>query len=131
MKKLLVVDDHHQIRRVVCLALKGRYALDEADSAEAAYARIRATKPAGIVLDIMMPGTMDGLDLCRRIKNDADLADIYVVLLSARGQVADQNAGYACGADAYFVKPFRPSELVRHLDSVLGPRPDNSGEASR
>lgn len=120
MKKVLVVDDHRNIRRMVSLALDGRYAVVEAENAAEAYALIQQDKPAGIVLDIMMPGSMDGLELCRTIKRDADLADIHVVLLSARGQVTDQTTGYASGADAYFVKPFRPSELVHHLESALG-----------
>lgn len=120
MKKVLVVDDHHNIRRMVGLALHGHFAIAEAVDVETAHARILDEKPAAIVLDIMMPGPMDGLDLCRVIKGDAGLADIHVVLLSARGQVADQTAGYDSGADAYFVKPFRPSELLRHLDSALG-----------
>ena len=70
----------------------------------------------------MMPGSMNGFQLCERIKRDSALAGIYVVLVTARGQVADQEFGRALGADAYFVKPFSPLALARHLTDALEKR---------
>lgn len=121
MKKLLIVDDQPSIRTMIRLALRGRFTLDEADNADAAYEKILSDRPAGIVLDVMMPGTMNGFQLCERIKRDAALADIHVVLVTACGQVTDQELGRALGADAYFIKPFSPLALAHHLSSALLP----------
>ena len=68
-----------------------------------------------------MPGSMNGFQLCERIKKDSGLAKLQVVLVTACGQVEDQELGYALGADAYFVKPFSPMTLARHIHSALHP----------
>ncbi len=115
MKKLLIVDDQVNIRRMICLALRDHFSTAEADNADSAYTMILAEPPTGIVLDVMMPGSMNGFQLCQRIKSDPALRAIHVVLITACGQVADQELGRSLGADAYFVKPFSPLALVRHL----------------
>ena len=122
MKKLLIVDDQPNIRQMICLAVGNSLSLKEADDADAALESILAERPDAIVLDVMMPGSMNGFQLCERIKRDSELAGIYVVLVTARGQVADQELGRALGADAYFVKPFSPLSLVRHLTDALEKR---------
>lgn len=121
MKKVLIVDDQPHIRKMIRLALRDHFELEEAEDADAAYAQIMAGRPDGVVLDVMMPGSMDGFQLCQRIKRDPVLAGIYVVLVTARGQVSDQELGRALGADAYFVKPFSPMALARHLTVALSP----------
>jgi len=60
----------------------------------------------------MMPGAVDGIDVCRRIKGDARLTHTKVVMLSARGTAADIQRGTEAGADGYLVKPFSPLELM-------------------
>ena len=120
MKKILIVDDHPVIRTMIRLALRDdRFELVEAKDADAAYLSILADKPDAIVLDAMMPGVLNGYQLCERIKQTPELADIHVVLVTACGQVADQEFGRALGADAYFVKPFSPMALVTHLKGAL------------
>ncbi len=119
MKRVLIVDDHPNIRKMIRLALGKDYLLEEAGDADQALACIGANVPNGIVLDVMMPGSMNGFQLCERIKQDSGLAKMYVVLVTACGQVEDQELGYALGADAYFVKPFSPIALARHLHSAL------------
>jgi len=126
MKRVLIVDDHPNIRKMIRLALGKDYALDEAGDADQALACIQANVPDGIVLDVMMPGSMNGFQLCERIKKDSGLAKLHVVLVTACGQVEDQELGYALGADAYFVKPFSPLALARHLSSALHSDPDAS-----
>jgi DNA-binding response OmpR family regulator len=69
----------------------------------------------------MMPGTINGFQLCERIKRDGTLAGIHVVLVTACGQVTDQELGRALGADAYFIKPFSPMALAQHLRAALLP----------
>jgi CheY-like chemotaxis protein len=122
MKKLLIVDDHANMRQIIRIAVRDRFELEEAVSADAAYACIQAAPPDAIVLDVMMPGSMNGLQLCEIIKRDDKLAAIHVVLVTACGQVEDQELGRAVGADAYFVKPFSPLALARHLTEALKPR---------
>lgn len=123
MRRILIVDDEPNIRRMLRLALADSFALAEAADADAAYALIQAERPAGVILDVMMPGSQNGFQLCERIKRDAALAATHVVLVTARAQVADQELGRALGADAYFVKPFSPTALLHHLRHAL---PDNA-----
>jgi two-component system, OmpR family, phosphate regulon response regulator PhoB len=119
MKKILIVDDQADIRRLIRLTIPKHYEITEATSADEAYERIRQDPPQAVVLDVMMPGEIDGYELCRRIKADASLAHIHVVLVTARGQEADRQQGLVVGSNGYFVKPFSPLALVRHLESAL------------
>ncbi len=119
MKKVLIVDDHDDIRRMIRLTLGNQYVILEAADAHEAEVIVRREKPAAIVLDVMMPGDMDGYELCRRIKNDSELSGIQVILVTARGQEADRETGAAVGADAYYVKPFSPLALVRDIQDRL------------
>ena len=124
MKKILIVDDHSTIRKMLRHALAGRFVLEEFANADSAHAHLMTSRPDGIVLDVMMPGSMNGFQLCERIKTDAALAGIHVVLITACGQIEDQELGRAVGADAYFVKPFSPIALMRHLSEALRIGPD-------
>jgi DNA-binding response OmpR family regulator len=124
MKKVLIVDDHPSIRKMIRLALGARFNLEEAGNADVAYTQILAERPDGIVLDVMMPGSMNGFQLCERIKREPALAPMHVVLITACGQIEDQELGRAIGADAYFVKPFSPLALARHLGEALRVGPD-------
>lgn len=121
MKTVLIVDDQPNIRWFIRLALRDHFATEEADTADAAYERIKRDRPDAIVLDVMMPSIMNGFQLCERIKGDPDLSAIHVVLVTACGQVADQELGRAAGANGYFVKPFSPLALARHLTDALLP----------
>lgn len=119
MKKILIVDDQPTMRQIMRLAVWGKFDTQEAGDAHAAYEMIKTSRPDAIVLDVMMTGDMDGFQLCERIKKDPEFADIYIVLVTACGQVEDQEKGMALGANAYFVKPFSPLELSRHLEAAL------------
>ena len=119
MKKILIVDDQPNIRKLIRFALQDRFSLKEAGDADAAYELLIAERPSGIVLDVNMPGAMNGFQLCQRIRRETPLAGIHIVLVTANTQVADQELGRALGADAYFIKPFSPLALARHLIGVL------------
>lgn len=74
-----------------------------------------------VLLDVMMPGGLDGLQVCASIKNDPEICEATkVILLSARGDEADVNVGKASGCDAYLVKPFSPLELLETVDRLKG-----------
>ena len=120
MKKVLIVDDQESIRKMLRFTLASRYATDEAPDASAGWEAIRRIHPQAVILDVMMPGEMDGYQLCNKIKADREYRDIHVVLVTARAQESDKKRGQEVGADAYFVKPFSPLALARHLEQVLG-----------
>jgi len=121
MKKILIVDDQPHIRKMIRLALRDHFQLEEAENGDSAYEQLMAERPDGLVLDVMMPGSLNGFQLCERIKRDTALAGIHIVLVTACGQVSDQERGQELGTDAYFVKPFSPLALARHLINALLP----------
>ena len=79
---------------------------------------VRRLRPDLLLLDVMMPGKLNGLDLCRLVKTDLSLGRPQVVLLTARGQSQDVEAGMNAGADAYLLKPFSPLKLIATIDTL-------------
>lgn len=67
----------------------------------------------------MMPGGLDGFEVCRRLKGDPLMAETKVLLLTARGQAGDFLAGHGAGADGYLVKPFSPLALIELAENLL------------
>ena len=122
MDKLLIVDDQSDIRKLMRITLGKRYDLLEAEDAASAWQLIRHEHPRGVILDVMMPGEMDGYQLCAKIRQDPSLRNTYVALVTARGQAADIEYGKAVGADDYFVKPYSPLELLRAIERRLSER---------
>ncbi len=115
-RSLIIVDDNKKLRELLKVTLSfSDYQIHEAETADEALPLIKALKPDTVLLDVMMPGEMDGFELCRRIKSDAALSDIRVIMLSAKGQKTDLETGGKCGADAYIVKPFSPLSLLETL----------------
>ena len=112
MKKILLVDDHSDIRRMIRISLGKTFDVLEAEDGITALEIVRRTNPDLVVLDVMMPGQLDGLQLLDVIKSDPKLMHTRVVMVTARGQASDYELGMARGADAYFIKPFSPLELV-------------------
>lgn len=118
--RLLIVDDHGEIRRLLRLSLDdGRYEIHEAADGEQALLAAHRLQPRAVLLDVMMPGHHDGLSVCRQLKAEPALAGIRILLLSARGQRADIKAGQAAGADGYFLKPFSPAALADRVEALL------------
>jgi DNA-binding response OmpR family regulator len=111
--RILVVEDQPELRRLICMSLdEPGFELYEAPNGDHAAALIAECRPDAVVLDVMMPGAIDGLALCRSIRANPATAGIRVALLSARGQQDDRERGVQAGADAYLVKPFSPMELL-------------------
>lgn len=115
MQKILVVDDHPDIRQLVRILLNRHYEVLEAENGEEAIDIVQRHRPAAAILDVMMPGALDGLQVLSAIKNDPALKSTYVVMVTARSQTVDYEQATALGADAYFVKPFSPLSLVSHI----------------
>lgn len=115
MKKtwIVIAEDNDDLRKLIRISFTGHNAhLIETRNGMAAYEWIRRIRPAIAILDIMMPGEMDGLKICQMIKTNPALADTKVIFVSARGQKADIEEGELAGADSYLVKPFSPKELI-------------------
>lgn len=112
MKKVLIVDDHTDIRRLLSITLGKEYEILEAEDGVTALEAIRRNHPDIVLLDVMMPGEMDGLQVLDAIKADPHLADTLVAMVTARGQVADGEDARRRGVDAYFIKPFSPLQVV-------------------
>ena len=118
---VLVVEDQADIRKLIRMTLDvDEYRIAEAPDGDAALAQVSAFPPDLMLLDVMMPGSMDGLAVCAALKADPLTSSIKVVMLSARGQRSDIEAGLAAGADAYLVKPFDPIELLELAARLLG-----------
>jgi DNA-binding response OmpR family regulator len=116
---ILVVDDEPYILRSLryLLAREG-YEVETASDGEEGLARVRDLRPRVVFLDIMMP-RMSGYEVCEQIKADPQLAETYVIMLSARGQQSDRERGFLGGADEYMTKPFSPREVAARVRAVL------------
>ena len=120
MNKILIVDDEEKVRKLVEITLSiGKVEILHASSGEEGLKIAGETVPDIILLDVMMPGRFDGFDVCKLLKEDPATKDIYIIMLTAKGQKADKVKGFASGADDYFVKPFSPMELMKKIDKVL------------
>lgn len=118
--RLLIVDDDRALRRLLSATFGfGKYCLYEADNGADALRLAVELLPAVVLLDVMLPGDFDGLEVCRRIRAHAALQGTRVILLTALGQKKDYNLGESAGADAYVVKPFSPIQLIELVDSML------------
>jgi len=118
-KRILIVEDHADIRRLIRMTLEfENHEIHEAANADEGLLAVRGLMPDLLLLDIMMPGDMNGLDLCRLVKSDPSLGMPQVVLLTARGQSQDIEAGMNAGADAYLLKPFSPLKLIETIANL-------------
>jgi DNA-binding response OmpR family regulator len=119
VKKILVVDDHPDIRRLLCISLDKDFHVLEACDGKSAMKAVLAHRPDAVLLDIMMPGELDGLQVLDAIRAHPELKGTLVAMATARGQASDRQAGLDRGADAYFIKPFSPLQLLSWLREQL------------
>jgi two-component system, OmpR family, alkaline phosphatase synthesis response regulator PhoP len=118
-KKILIADDNENIREALTYLLEDEgYKLWMAKDGGDALKKVREVRPDVLLLDIMMP-EINGYDVCRTIKNDPDLKKTYIIILTAKGQVAEQERGKEVGADEYVVKPFSPMEILAKIKNIL------------
>lgn len=119
MKKVLIIEDQADIRQLIRLTLEEQpLALHEADNGGAGWDAAQVLQPDIVLLDVTMPGALNGIDVCRLIKSDPRTRQSAVIMLTARSQPADRKAALAAGANAYLVKPFSGKGLVRAVHSV-------------
>ena len=118
-KKILVVDDERHIVRLVQVNLEraGHQVVSAFDGKEA-LKKVDSEKPNLIVLDVMMPH-MDGFEVLKRLRANADTKNIPVIMLTAKAQDADVFRGWASGVDCYLTKPFNPMELLTFVKRIF------------
>ena len=120
MKKILIVDDHKDIRNLVENTLKSdRFVFLQAEKGEEAIDIALKIKPDLILMDIMMSEGIDGLEATRRLKRNPETKDSFIIMLSAKGKKEDYKNGFEAGADDYFEKPFSPLRLMNKVEEVL------------
>jgi len=121
MKKILIVDDQKEVRELVEITLRsGDYKIFQAKNANEAVETVKAEKPDLVIMDIMMPGEMDGLQATRILKESPQTKDCKIIMLTAKGQTTDLDEGFKAGADGYFIKPFSPLDLIRKVEEIIG-----------
>jgi two-component system alkaline phosphatase synthesis response regulator PhoP len=116
---ILVVEDEEDIRELLKYNLeKEGYQVLGAATGEEALKKVRDRLPDLILLDLMLPG-IDGLEVCRRLKGEAQTRHLPIVMLTAKGEETDIVAGLELGADDYVTKPFSPRVLLARLRAAL------------
>ena len=117
--RVLIVEDEPDIRELVVHHLKREgYQVSAASSGEEALRQVQAAPPDLVILDLMMPA-MNGLEVCRRLRQDPVTASLPIVMLTAKGDEVDRVLGLEIGADDYIVKPFSPKELLARVRALL------------
>ncbi len=121
--RILIVDDQPDIRKLIRLTLQhlDDAEVHEADNGGDGWRLAQDFKPDLMLLDVMMPGELDGYQVCVKVKADPLLAgQTKVILLTARAQKEDEEMGRKAGADAYLTKAFSPLKLLDLMDNMLG-----------
>ena len=121
MKKILIVDDQKDVRELVEITLRSEeYKILQATNAKDAVETVKAEKPDLVIMDIMMPGELDGLQATRILKENPQTMDTRIIMLTAKGQTNDWDEGFKAGAAGYFIKPFSPLDLIKKVEEMIG-----------
>ena len=115
---LIVEDDRHILKLLQFHCEKAGYQTATAKSGDEGLRLVQSMRPDLVILDLMLPG-LDGLEVCRQIRQDPQLKAIPVVMLTAKGEEMDRVVGLEVGADDYVTKPFSPRELLLRVKAVL------------
>jgi two-component system phosphate regulon response regulator PhoB len=128
-QSVLIVEDERDIRELLEFNL-GRegFEVQGVETGDAALNRIREAAPDLMLLDLMLPG-IDGLEVCRRLKQDEATRNIPIVMLTAKGEETDIVTGLELGADDYITKPFSPRVVVARAKAVLRRRAEPPSDA--
>ncbi len=118
-KKILIVDDEPDLAELVSYNLKKEgFEVSSASDGEEALKKIRKGNFNLVILDLMLPG-IQGMELCRILRNDPKTKHLPIIMLTAKGEDVDKILGLEMGADDYIAKPFSPRELVARVKAVL------------
>ncbi|MHC4233097.1 MAG: response regulator [Planctomycetota bacterium] len=118
-EKILIVDDEEDVLELVRYNLaKNGYTVITATTGEKALAKVRTQTPDLMILDLMLPG-VDGLNVCKQLKNNPKTELLPIIMLTAKGEEADIVTGLELGADDYVTKPFSPKVLIARVRRSL------------
>lgn len=122
-KKILIVDDEPHLRLLLEQTLEeledDGVELLTAENGEEALEAIKTERPNLVFLDVMMP-KLNGFDVCNAVKNELQISEIYIIMLTAKGQEFDKQKGQKVGVDMYMTKPFDPDEVLEKSLEILG-----------
>src|SRR6516164_5854396 len=131
MERVLIVDDDPDIQRLVCYNLsQAGFQVSTASSGRTALETVQKQPPDLIILDVMMPD-IDGMEVCRTLRQRENSRRIPIIMLTARGEEVDRVVGFELGADDYVMKPFSPRELVLRIRSIFRRVRDDRSESLR
>lgn len=118
-KKILIADDEPYILRSLSFVLKKEgFDVEIACNGEEALEKTQQFNPKILFLDVMMP-IKDGYKVCKKLKSNPETKDIYIIMLTAKGQIIDREKGLTIGADEYITKPFAPREIVNKVKKIM------------
>jgi len=118
-RKILIADDEPYILRSLSFALKKEgFDIIIAYNGEEALEKARQFNPKILFLDVMMP-KKNGYEVCNKLKSNPQTKDIYIIILTAKGQILDKEKGLTTGADEYITKPFSPREIVNKVKKIM------------
>jgi len=119
-RTVVVVDDDEDMRQMIAHVLKDRCDVQTAEDGMSGIELIQKVKPALVVLDLLMP-KMHGFEVCRRIREDASLKAVKILISSSKSYTADvKTAVEESGADGYIIKPFRIADFQKRVAEMLG-----------
>lgn len=127
MARILLVDDQPDIRRLIRITIGDAFEVFEAEDGASALGLLRSRDIDLVVLDVMMPGVLDGMQVLDAIRADPTISRVKVIMVTARGQARDYDLCMRRGADAYFVKPFSPRRLVDGIKEILAANDADKG----
>lgn len=127
MARILLVDDQPDIRRLIRITVGDAFEVVEAEDGASALGILRSRDIDLVVLDVVMPGVLDGMQVLDAIRADPAISRIKVIMVTARGQARDYDLCMRRGADAYVVKPFRPRRLVDCIKELLATNDADDG----
>lgn len=118
-RKILIVEDEEDIRDLIHFHLfKSKYKVLEAENGPDAIETAISQKPDLVLLDVMIP-SLNGLEVCKRLKSSSDTKDIKIIFITSKGEEEDIVKGLELGADDYITKPFSPKILLARVKTIL------------
>jgi len=117
-KNVLIIEDEENIAKAQEIILKENFNVSIAFNGEEGLKMAKELKPDLIILDLMLP-KIGGLEICRILRNDTELANTKIIMVTAKNQPHDELRGMETGADDYIMKPFEPDELRHVVDQIF------------
>jgi two-component system, OmpR family, phosphate regulon response regulator PhoB len=120
MTKILVVDDQEEVRALLAATLvKAKYQILTVGDGVLALEVAKQQKPDLIIMDVLMPGRINGLEATRILKSDPETSRCPIIILTGKDCKEDLRKGIEAGANSYFVKPFSPRQLIHKIEELL------------